>query len=406
MKFNPETFGLNVMQEYQSGLNFFGHLGGGTSVTQFTPQLERYIRQEIRYLKNNFKIKRFRFAMPDYSWQARLDYHRLMLEIFANEGNLHLEYGIGPTGINGPTWGDYLSKIDGHVLWFRDLINSYAYKGVTGVWYTGNELEGSAGGYVLTATSVVRVSNVVTVTFAEKHYSAAGETFTIYNTFIDGFRTVASVVDDYTITFNLTGSNNSQTGGDFVMSADTMRKRQKRMVTHFVTDLGINDLDFAYSCLQGYEAANLYFYTRGWKEPGTFPQIGKSPFRYIDLNTYGQSNSNPETNWNRWKAQVDALVSELGVGNCRVTEWNMQENDNTISANANNNLWLRINFLKRRLQYLDYLGVPHYFFAWRMPPYLGERFPTYSTIGGGIRPSFYALTGRMKERRYKEIVPK
>lgn len=395
------NFGINIGQEFKNGLNFFGELGGGTDLLTVTPQLKKFIKQDIRFLKS-LGIKRFRYGSPDFTWTARLEYIKEILETIVEEGDLHIEYGVGTHAQQPYRWPDFLDMVDNEVLWFQDLIDTYASRGVTGGWYVGNELEQIAE-VQDTLVSFTRTSNVITAVWPYQVRLFAGDQINFTSTFADGFYTVASAPDAYSATFNVSGADNTQTGGKAQLG-NTWQRRMRRLATHFKNDLGIT-LPLSYSVLQGWAQTNTAAFTRQFKPGAGFPSIGGySPLDFIDVNAYGTSSLDPEENFKYFKIWVDNLISDIGAGHCRVTEWNVFHNDNDNRQTMNNNLKARWEQMIRRRKYLDKLNIPHYFFTWRMNEYLGVRFPVYGWKGGGVRPEFYKILGIKSP--YVEIVPK
>lgn len=393
---NPDLFGININQEFQSGLNF-PDIGGEVLLTTVTPEMKRYIQANVRELKR-FGFKLFRCASPNFSWVPQLAYYRVILEIIAQEGDVHIEYGILLREIHNKDLEDYFKVVDAEAIWFQSLLDTYADRGVTGVWVLGNEYEQTVQiGARVQVTSITRVNNAVTVVWPYKHYAAVEDAYNFNNSFLTSnlYTRITAVPDEYTAIFsnaNVAGPDQSQSGGYVTISADGMRRMVKRLAAHNVEDLGLT-FDQSYSVLQGYEAANLYFFTRGWKEAGSgFPAIGKGYLRYVDLNIYGVSSQNAETNWVRFKLQVDAAIADIGVDSLRITEWNMNHNDD-MDPTYNNNLIRRDEMLLRKKRYIESKGLRHYFFAWKMPAYVGEKFPIKSEVDAMIRPSFYRLMG-------------
>lgn len=396
MAFNPDLFGVNFLHEMEQGLNYFGDLGGGTDIITVTPQLRRYVQGNVRYWKKK-GVRRFRVFTPDWSWAGRTDYMKVFVELVMQEGDVHVEWGVGPNGMTS-TLDGFLNNVDQHVIWFHGKLLQYADRGVTGVWITANELEfmNAADVNSTTAVSMTRTSNVITVVLNVNLHLAVGDRMSITSSLTGSghFSNITSVPNPYTFTFSHSGSDATQSGGTVSFTPYSKRQQVKRWVDHWIDDLGLN-MDYSYSCAQGAESGDGvstgYFFTRGWKEPGAFPQIGKGKLRFVDLNEYGLGGSStPEQNWTRWKIQVDAAIADIGAENLRITEWNMHNNDDT-NPTFNNNLLRRSELLVRRRRYLELKGIPHYFFASKMGSYLGEMFPIYSNIDQMARPSTYRL---------------
>lgn len=401
MAFNPDLFGINIGQEFQSGFNssFPGYINNET-LSQET--LDQFIA-DIRYKKSVFGFKRFRFAMPDYSWAARLTFHRQLLTALAQEGNVHIEYGIAPLSTFN-SWRTWIDNLDTHVQWFQTLINTYASNGVTGKWILHNEAE--FNNTASTPVSMVRASNVVTVTMASNHWLDNGFWITVNNSSLvsAGPYAVTSTPTETSFTFASTGTDGSTSNnGAITWALRGQRQFLKKLATHLktLTNPAIT-MPLVVSCAQGEEAPGVYWYFEPYAVgTGSFPYVGQGDIDEIHLNVYSVSNANLETNWNRFKAEVDDAYALFG-SNFTISEWNNYEDDTTARV-PNNDLAKRDELLKRRKDLVEGYGMKHYYFAWRMPSKLAEKYPAYNNIGGGIRPSLFKLTE--KPSPFIEIIP-
>lgn len=398
MAFNPDLFGINIGQEFQDGFGWSNtNKGFPTYIDAYTltdETLEQFV-DDVRYLKS-LGFTRFRMASGDYSFTQRTTYHLQMLEAIAALGNIHIEWGSLP--LNNPAgfgaWRTtYLATA---VQAFQTIINTHAANGVTGVYKLTNENEYAGGSSDV--TSITRATNVVTVVTPFKHYLEAGWKIRVTNSTVitTGNYDIASVVDDYTFTINNNGSDGTQASGKITYDdggamQPTLRNVIRSAATYVKTLTNPSvTVPLSHSVVQG-KASGYDWNTHYWAES----EEGRGDVDLVDLNIYGNApiSSNPETNWSIFKQQVDSLYADLGSTNTRITEWNTSYNDDT-PASMNDKLSARTEMLIRKKDYLESLGFAHYLFAYRMPVYLGEKFPPYNNIGGGIRPSFYKLIGK------------
>lgn len=399
--FDPNKFGINIAQEFQGGFNssFPGFIDVNTLSTE---TLNQFI-DDIRYLKS-LGFKRFRFATPDYSWAARLTYHRTLLTALAQEGNVHIEYGVGSLG-NFNAWRTWVDIVDSHIQWFQTLIDTYSSIGVTGKWITGNEEEFASHRGGSTPSTMVRSSNVVTVTMTQNHWLSTGFHINIGSSTLvtSGEYTVLSVPTENSFTIASVGSDGSTSNnGSVSFSVRGTREFIKKMCTHFKTLTGPSiTVPLVYCCAQGWEALDLFYNFEPWSGPGAYPYVGKGDLDEVHLNIYSASSSNVETNWLRFKDEVDRAY-ELFGSDVTISEWNNYEDDTTSRA-MNDDLDKRIEYLNKRLDLINSYGMCHYFFAYRMPSKLAEKYPAYNNNGGGIRPSLFNLIGQVSP--YVEIIP-
>ncbi len=381
-----DLFGINIGQEFQSGFNssFPGYIDVTTPSTETIKQL----RSDVEYLKR-LGFKNFRFAMPDYSWVARLDFYETLLTEIAKIGNLHLVYGIGPQN-NPQGWSNFYNIIDVRIKWFQTLINTYASNGVTGEWYVANELDHDANISTSNVTGISRASNVVTVNCGFDHHLEIGDRVVIAgSSVLAGTFTITSVPTTSTYTVSHSGTDTTTSGGNYKHTITTTRNLIRRLATHFKTLTSPNiTVMLTYSVIQNWEVFPNYYHIHYWT-----PEFeGKGDLDRVCLNAYGISDSSPAVNLNHWKNQVNVLYQAYG-NNSSITEWNNYEDD-TETRVLNNDVRLRKIYLMDRRVYMHNRNIPHYFFAYRMPAILAEKLPAYNNIGAGIRSSFYQLAGK------------
>lgn len=399
MSVDSNTFGINIGQEYQGGLSYFPSYVDATTIT---PEMKQDFLDDIRLLKS-FGIRRFRFAAPDYTWADRIVWQKTLLTYLAQEGNLHIEYGI-PSKNNPRYYSPWLAVVNEHVQWFQSLIDTYSSIGVTGKWVLGNEQEASWSRQQDDVVSVERLSNVVTVTLSFNHALQSGDPIIMGSSTIisAGQYTIASIPSSNTFTINNTGSNGIQYSGKVTHAPRTVRNLIRRSATQIKALTGPSiTVPLAYSCAQGWEASNIFYYVEPWGGDAGYPHEGKGDVDEVHLNIYGESSTNAETNWSSWKAQADKLYADYPTS-CCITEWNTNEDDTTTKA-INDNLEKRHKYLMRRLNYLNVRSIPHYFFAYRMPSKLAEKYPAYGNENTGTRPSLYRLVGESSP--FVEIIP-
>lgn len=403
MAFNPDLFGINIGQEFQSGVNTSFP---GTYISQWVANEEtiEQLRNDIRHLKS-LGFKRFRFAAPDISSTDRNEMYKILITAVVEEGDLHIEWGLLPLG-NFNAWRTWVDALDPYAQWFQTLINTHASNGVTGKWIIGNEEEFSSHRNGSTPTSMVRSSNVVTITMGTNHWLDTGFWINVNNSSLvtAGSYAVTSTPTANTFTISSTGSDGSTSNnGSISFDIRGTRQFQKKLATHLksLTSPSIT-MPIVVCCAQGEEAPGIFWNFEPWATgTGTYPYVGKGSVDEIQLNVYSKSNSNLDTNYSWFKSHLDDAYALFG-SNFTISEWNNYEDDTTARI-PNNDLEKRMELLLRRRNLIESYNMPHYYFAYRMPSKLAEKHPAYNNTGGGIRPSLFKLIG--KKSPYIEYLP-
>ena len=325
----------------------------------------------------------------------QLAFHKVFIEEMAkmNTGDMHIEWGSLPFGTPAG-WASWADGVVAIAQWLQGIVDVY---GITAKFMIYNEEEFPSHRSNSAATSINRSSNVVTVTMPFEHKLDAGMDIEINGSSVisSSNYTIATVPTPTTFTINSSGTNGSG-GGNIKYSITTTRQMARKVAGLIKAAIDpVVTIPIVVSTAQGQDGTQFYF--EKWK------QEGLGPVDEVHLNIYSNSNeTDPQANWVRFKDEV-MLAYELFGEKLSITEWNTYENDDAYSA-LNKDITRRRFYLKLRKRLIDRLGIYHYYFNYRKPGVLAEKYPYNNNNGGGIRPSFYYL--RNKRSPYIERVPR
>lgn len=403
---NPTVFGINVDQEFQSGLTGFGDPNFGVDDwTLYYPTSQ--VQADLKYLYS-LGIRRLRIAAGDLTSptagfrDTRFAVHLQTVKLASAMG-FHVEFGAPPNNTLSPSgWKFWIDNHLTYALQFQAVITQY---GNEGVWYVGNENESnsnlaSAGGRDI-ITSMTRVSNVVTVVMPATHSLTTGDKVRYYNAAsangsgstlqvaTNSTQTV-TVVDAFTFTFASVGTDGTTSVGWIQYDQTTVRNQMKRMATYLKAN-GIS-VPISYSCVQGPDFNGQY-------NIHNFGLLGRGDIDYVDLNMYGQL-TEQNANYADFVAEIADGVAQFTTDHFRVTEWHVSYLDSRLPTDPRETTY----WLMRRQEYLESIpGLKHFVFCYRHPSnLLAMRRPYNTNVGSTLRDWWWPLV-RSRQRTYEVV---
>lgn len=372
MPFNSNTYGINVCQEFQSGLANADWNGSIPST---------YIANQVNELYA-LGIRRVRVAAPGltpFGISSVIPAQQEYMTRCAEKG-MSIQWGTPTYGNKISSWNYWYSNVLPYIQWLQNLKNTY---GNECQWIMGNEQEASWS-FQTEVVTVTRVSNIVTVDCGFVHSLQPGFTLVIYSNplFSNVTATVQTVPTPTTFTFTLNGADGS--------AQATISPRPQTTFAHItyqaaqfraLTDPVI-DMDLVYSCSHGKYGPDYYF--------TLFKNFGLGNITRVNLNVYGEGTTGSAI-LTSFKAHVDRLVTDFGT-NCDITEYGLfpdDENDAVVPRTESSYLPL----WRERNLYIQQKGLKQYLFAFKMPEgsqrlHLAMTKPDRYTIGTEYQPFF------------------
>lgn len=362
------NFGLNIDQEFQSGMGGWGSPNGDNSNWQ-----QYYPTAQVLEDFTNFKrlnITRLRIAGVGYSSNVAFQVNTIASHFhtveLALQNGFDVAYGVIPqAGIGPAAWTFFLGNILPYVQQFQSLLAQY---GGTGTFYIGNENEyiPNLGRDIITSMS--RTSNVVTVIMPTAHNMQTGDGIIYYNAAtgngsgstmgINSNTTFSSVtvIDAFTFSFSSTNTDGSSTIGWISWSPVTARNTMRRLATTLKA-AGIT-VPLSYSSIGDTftAGANPVYYI------DSFVSEGRGSLDFVDINIYGEPFSDLDARLNGFTTQVNKGVAGFGVNHFRVTEWNLFATNTGVSTIVP----IDTRYMIQRLNYLESVpGLINYHFCYR-----------------------------------------
>lgn len=364
--------GINIDQEFQSGLGDFGDPSVGSGDWQnHYPTTQ--VNNDLDYFWS-LGVRKLRIAAGDLSSpmsgfrDERFAVHLNTCKLALQKG-FHVEFGApNKFGAKPSEWKFWYDNQLSYALQFQNLVDQYE---GSGIWMIGNENEANFNLGRDAITSITRTSNVVTVVMPLPHSFANGDSIVLYNsasgvgsgnvigintnTFISNI----TVINETTFTFSNSGTDATSTTGWVQYSSDAVRKLMKRMATYLKAN-GIT-IPLSYSCIQGIESAQVDgYYIK------SFVTLGRGDIDYLDLNVYGTqgfpSTNTLEAYFNSFKREIELGKAGFGVDHFRVTEWSGNGQTTSIKPASTYDL---IRYQMKRFEYLQEQGITNYVFCYR-----------------------------------------
>lgn len=392
------NFGICMNQQYQAGPEIFGSV--------FPDSLQN---NDMQYLWD-LGIRNVRIPLKSYgSRQIDIDWQRTATRK-TKEFGFNITVGSGQN--NGGGGHKPRSWVDFHNFILNDEVPWLIAQGIfteNDVYFIGNESEAAAANDGL--VSIARTSNVVTCVYAYKHMMASGDgiicqmdDLSITNNQF-GSERIVTVIDDYTFTFAHTGSdvatinNPSSVTNFFRYSPKTVFRAFKRLATLVkATEL---PMKLEYSCYHGVTRDNGSIEAHRYYIDDLI-DIGLGDFDYGSLNMYSYTGGTIDVSgWRFFRHEVLKGYNAFGADHFRVTEWNLWHNNDNIPSPASRST----NEIMRRLEFMQSLGIQHFFFNYREHNnLLVVTKPFNTTTGQTWRDWWWSMIGGKQRQGTREVV--